>query len=51
MTAVRFRSTIAVMTWNLLDRAEPYKRISSWAVWDKVVPTKRFDRHSNLTLP
>lgn len=42
---------IAFMTRDLLERATPYRHISSWAVWDKVRPTARFHRHSNLTLP
>jgi hypothetical protein len=39
------------MPENLLDRSEPYKHISSWAVWDTLSPTEKFHRNSNLRLP
>jgi hypothetical protein len=36
---------------DLLALMEPYRRITSWAVWDVVRPTAAFSRHSRLILP
>jgi hypothetical protein len=47
----RSASIISVTTENLLQRTAPYKDVASWAVWDVVFPTVRFDRSSNLSLP